>query len=231
VTINGFTIETKSPSPCSKCQEHIGDYYEKAEDLPELPFHYGCKCYYKANQEEIENNTYKELLSYKNILSKKILYAERLQIKLTYSSPLIDLIPLTRHTAKMYNVSKAIGSFIEEYLAMREANTKGSDKYFHAKANALAAQNGSAGYATAYVLSKGREIVQFAWEVITDFGNIEKHLLDTKEDMLANAIGREIGLKNKNATSEKINTLIRQKYKSPEDLIKDYKERQKLRKK
>ena len=62
--IKGFTIETNNKSSCNKCQEHIGNYYENADDLPKIPFHYGCKCFYKADIEEIDESIYTEVKKY-----------------------------------------------------------------------------------------------------------------------------------------------------------------------
>ena len=54
-------------------------------------------------------------------------------------------------------IAGATGDFIRNYNDMREANTIGADKYFHAKANCEAAQRGPAGEATAKTLSDARE--------------------------------------------------------------------------
>jgi hypothetical protein len=53
----------------------------------------------------------------------------------------------------------ATADFVSNYNAMRDANTIGADKYFHAKANCQAAQRGSAGEGTAEVISDVRELV------------------------------------------------------------------------
>ena len=54
-------------------------------------------------------------------------------------------------------VAGAAGDFGRNYRDMREANTIGADKYFHAKANCEAAQRGPAGAATARRISDARE--------------------------------------------------------------------------
>ena len=232
MTIKGFTIETNNKSSCNKCQEHIGNYYENADDLPKIPFHYGCKCFYKADIEEIDESIYTEVKNYKDILIKKVSDAENLFSQFIHKGvPSLTLSPLQQMIGTMYRILNSIEMFSHEYFAMRDANTHGADRYFHAKANARAAQQGNTGYATAYILSKGREIVQVAYNKIFHYNEFEKYWLDTKEDIKANEKGREIGYANKNASSEEIDYKIRKYFGSPKDLIEDYERRQKLKKK
>ena len=232
MTIKGFTIETNNKSSCNKCQDHIGNYYENADDLPKIPFHYGCKCFYKADIEEIDESIYTEVKNYKDILIKKISDAENLFSQLThYGVPSLLLTLLKQMLETMHRVLNSIKIFEVEYYAMRGANTHGADKYFHAKANARVAQQGNTGYATAYILSKGREIAQVAYTVIFEYGKLDTKLRDRKEDMKANEKGREIGYANQDASPEEIDSKIRKHFGSPKDLIEDYERRQKLKKK
>jgi hypothetical protein len=54
---------------------------------------------------------------------------------------------------------QATGDFAENYFDMREAWTKGADKYFHCNANCQASARGPAGETTARTISNAREIV------------------------------------------------------------------------
>ena len=121
--------------------------------------------------------------------------------------------------------------FLHEYFAMRAANTHGADRYFHAKANARAAQQGNTGYASVCILSKGRKIAQVAYKTLFEFSKFEENWFDTKEDMKATEKGREIGYANQDASPEEIDSKIRKHFGSPKDLIEDYERRQKLKKK
>ncbi|MDY0013669.1 MAG: hypothetical protein RBS40_12345 [Rhodocyclaceae bacterium] len=51
----------------------------------------------------------------------------------------------------------ATGDFLRNYRDMRDANTKGADKYFHCKANCEATQRGKQGEQMACLISGGRE--------------------------------------------------------------------------
>jgi len=67
---------------------------------------------------------------------------------------------------------------------MKDANTIGADKYFHAKANNEAAQRGSVGKWTAGMLSDLRE---------NSFPGQQQDKADSRADQKANAYGREGG--------------------------------------
>lgn len=54
-------------------------------------------------------------------------------------------------------VAGATTDFLRNYQDMRQANTIGSDLYFHCKANCQSAQRGETGEATACVISDFRE--------------------------------------------------------------------------
>lgn len=55
-------------------------------------------------------------------------------------------------------VSGAFGDFVSNYGDMRDANTRGGDKYFHCKANCEASQRGIYGQGVAQRMSNLREI-------------------------------------------------------------------------
>jgi hypothetical protein len=76
--------------------------------------------------------------------------------------------------------------FIHNYIDMRIANTKNSDKYFHCKANCEAASHGLVGYTLSIGISEIREI--------SDEHIKNDSAEDCNADREANKLGREGGL-------------------------------------
>lgn len=87
----------------------------------------------------------------------------------------------------------AAGSFYRNYMDMRDANTVGSDKYFHCKANCEATRFGPSGEATAISLSDLRE-----WDDATRKGDTPAMC---RADQAANAFGRSESLASPAACS------------------------------
>lgn len=87
-------------------------------------------------------------------------------------------------------VPNAINDFIKNYKDMKEANTIGADKYFHAKANAEASQKGLLGKLTASAISNLREITDTFKNTLFKGMTLEESLKDSKEDLEANKFGR-----------------------------------------
>ena len=85
-------------------------------------------------------------------------------------------------------IASATSDFLSNYRDMREANTIGADKYFHAKANCQAAQRGAAGEKTAEVISDARE-----WVDVKVKGDPESA---SEADQEANFAGRAAGTAN-----------------------------------
>ena len=92
----------------------------------------------------------------------------------------------------------AAGDFARNYNDMVEANTKYSDKYFHAKANCQASQRGLGGEVISHALSLSREIEEGIRKVILEGKDPIKQIKDAGEDMKANSYGRNLGKNNKN---------------------------------
>ena len=79
---------------------------------------------------------------------------------------------------------------------MREANTIGADKYFHAKANCEAAPRGDAGVAVATVISDSREAVD---------QNVKGDSREaSRDDQVANVSGRALGAANPKASCSQL---------------------------
>lgn len=83
--------------------------------------------------------------------------------------------------------------FYSNWSAMKEANTKGADKYYHAKANCEAAQRGIVGSAVAKGLSDLREYTDNYRNIKEKKMTLEASLKDIEEDQEANREGRDLG--------------------------------------
>jgi RHS repeat-associated protein len=90
----------------------------------------------------------------------------------------------------IYGIHMAPGDFISNYMDMRDANTIGADKFFHCKANCLAAQRGAGGQFVGEVISNGRE-----WFDMNIKGD---SALSSVADQQANRFGRAQGAANPN---------------------------------
>lgn len=73
---------------------------------------------------------------------------------------------------------------------MKKADTKFSDKYFHAKANCQAAQQGKAGAATAKKISDTREKIDIPKNKYIKKYSTEEIITDYRDDQCANYYGR-----------------------------------------
>ncbi|KAM5317727.1 LOW QUALITY PROTEIN: serum amyloid A-2 protein-like [Glossophaga mutica] len=75
------------------------------------------------------------------------------------------------------------------YSDVREANYKGSDKYFHARGNYDAAQRGPGGAWAAKVISDAREQTQRVTDLFK-YGDSGHGVGDSRADQRANRWGR-----------------------------------------
>ena len=88
-----------------------------------------------------------------------------------------------------------LGEFLTNFNNMKDADTKKADKYFHAKANYEAAQQGIVGSAVAKIISDLREWND-AYRNIHEKGYTKEYSeKDIAEDQKANNEGRELGRK------------------------------------
>ena len=97
-----------------------------------------------------------------------------------------------------------LGDFLSNYLALRDANTIGADKYFHAKANFEAAQQGVVGSLVAKVLSDLREASDSFRNVKEKGLTSDESKKDVLDDQNANEIGRKLGRENPRANAYEI---------------------------
>ncbi|XP_035216573.1 serum amyloid A protein-like [Stegodyphus dumicola] len=94
-----------------------------------------------------------------------------------------------RYAQQTRQAWQGAGDMFDAYMEMREANTIGADKYFHAKGNYNAAQRGPGGKWAAEVISDVREMLPFQ-----SSGN---RAADSILDKEANEWGRNGGDPNK----------------------------------
>ena len=88
-----------------------------------------------------------------------------------------------------------LGEFITNYNSMKDADVHGGDKYFHAKANYEAAQQGIVGSAVAKIISDLREWND-AYRNVHQKGYTKEYSdKDIEGDQKANDEGRELGRK------------------------------------
>ena len=87
----------------------------------------------------------------------------------------------------------SLGSFLTNYIEMKNANTHGADKYFHARANYNAAQQGIVGTVIAKMISDLREWTDNYRNIKENGYNPIFSLQDINEDQQANEEGRELG--------------------------------------
>ena len=90
-------------------------------------------------------------------------------------------------------INKTVGIFLSNYLDMKNANTIGADKYFHAKANLEAAQQGIVGEMAAKVIGDVREFTDKYRNIYEKGYSLEESIADINEDLKANQKGRDLG--------------------------------------
>jgi serum amyloid A protein len=191
-----FKWHTGGIKPCYKCSRWDGYVFDKLVDVPDLPVHPNCTCKIEAiglpmNKELSEiglkidtirtqvNRDLSDLNFFTNI--------ENLLEKLIGSVKLL--------LDEMYQISRTIDIFWKNYQEMKIANTIGSDKYFHSKANAEAAQLGVTAEHTAKFISDFREFYEYFTNVHLKKMSLQATLEDSLEDQRANHYGRAIGRK------------------------------------
>lgn len=193
------------PNACEKCQELDGTEYNSKEDIPGKP-HPNCKCYIEEVKDDETCDCYKFFDNIDDILQEaqnlqNEVYNEKEDINRVvdnYShsnSNLIqglinDIVSLEDPLNTLY---QTISIFLVNYYQMRDADTHGADKYFHAKANCEAAQRGIVGEMIAKAIGDLREFVDSYKNIHIKKYTIEESLKDIQEDLEANQEGRDLG--------------------------------------
>ncbi len=93
-------------------------------------------------------------------------------------------------------VQRSAEDFVRNYKNMKEANTINSDKYFHAKANCEAAQNGIAGAVVSRGISDLRELTDVYNNTLRKGMTLQESYEDSIKDQEANRFGRTQGTNN-----------------------------------
>lgn len=105
---------------------------------------------------------------------------------------LTDFKQKSKDNLKKKNI---IDIFLKNYNDVKEANTIGADKYFHAKANCESAQQGK--ILPSEIISTGREIMDTPKNLLRGY-TLEESLNDSLADIEANNFGRQMGLEYPN---------------------------------
>ena len=95
----------------------------------------------------------------------------------------------------MNTLYQTLGIFVTNYDEMKDANTIGADKYFHARANLESAQRGIVGETIAKLIGDLREWTDFYRNTHQKGYSPEESLKDIQEDLEANQEGRDLGRK------------------------------------
>jgi len=90
-------------------------------------------------------------------------------------------------------VAYTLGSFLTNYKVMKDADTYGADKYFHARANYNAAQQGIVGSVVAKIISDLREWTDNYRNINEKGYDSAFSIKDINEDQQANEEGCELG--------------------------------------
>jgi hypothetical protein len=113
------------------------------------------------------------------------------------SSPWIDLDMIKEKLAEAAKFAGdfvgGVGDFAKNYVELRQANTKGADKYFHCMANCESAQRGPGGALAADLISSTREGIDYYTNQLKGLSEAES-TADCLADMRANEAGRQAGI-------------------------------------
>ncbi|PIZ31148.1 MAG: hypothetical protein COY40_02865 [Alphaproteobacteria bacterium CG_4_10_14_0_8_um_filter_53_9] len=151
-----YQWNTKSSDSCYACTRWEQKIFIKLEDVPDLPVHPNCKCSIRA----FETNAKEYIDTYSDFEKVKTSVAREIgELKSWLSAKhWLQLWKVVQALLKDYKeYLSALALLAENYARMRHMNMIGVDKYFHAKANAEAAQLGKIGEETAKFMSDMRE--------------------------------------------------------------------------
>lgn len=196
------------PNACKICQELDGTVYYTKEDIPEKP-HPNCKC---TIEEILMDEEACDCYLFFDNIDSVLQEAEDLQaniineqqdisrIQAEYSNSHSDLIQgmindLVSLEDPLNTLFQTVSIFLVNYHQMREANTIGADKYFHARANCEAAQKGIVGEMIAKAIGDLREFLDSFKNIYIKKYTLEESLKDIQEDLEANQEGRDLGRK------------------------------------
>lgn len=184
------------PHPNCRCHVEVVNEKEEEQDKNQLPQEELCDCWmFFDNIDSVIQEAYH--LQY--LINNDINDISRLKKEYIkdsdnkYIKSLInDLIGMEDPMDALF---QTLGIFVTNYIELRNADTHGADKYFHAKANCEAAQRGIVAETIAKVISDLREYSDNYRNIHEKKMSIEESLKDIAEDQKANEFGRTMGRK------------------------------------
>lgn len=193
---------------CAKCQALDGTEYDSEKDIPSKP-HPNCKCYVEVVEQDkcdcLDDllTELSEILGDAMALQSEILsginFFTNVLITKKCSRPALAIIESCIDALEQ--ILGTVSDFIQNYNDMKEANTIGGDKYFHAKANCQGAQRGELGAIVARGICALREFTDQFSNVFKKGMTLYDSLVDSYEDFEANQYGREQGRNNPDTDS------------------------------
>lgn len=200
-------IWNSSDNACNACSQLDEKEFKTIDEIPDKP-HPNCKC----SLREVEGELCDYCINCLDKMEEMIGDAESLKFEVEIEINDIERIE-SEYTGfdsdDMQRILRDIGSlinplgtlvnviwdFYSNWSTMKEADTPGADKYYHAKANCEAAQNGILGSQIAEGLSNLREYTDDYRNIHEKKLSLEESLKDIEEDQEANREGRELGRK------------------------------------
>lgn len=211
-----YIWHTTGEDTCFSCKRWNGDLFSNHTQIPELPVHPNCQC-----EAEVVLNGQPILLQLKPIvLQMDKLEDELEQDKRAFNSRKnISFLP-KEITQEFENVKEVVEDtyetvriFWRNFNDLQDGNIRFSDKYFHAKANAEAAQLGKVGENVAKLISDSREVTQFYYNILINRMTVLETIDDLLADNIANKAGRLDGMENPDADIRDLERV--QKYRPP----------------
>lgn len=206
-------IWVASGDGCDECQSLDGEEFYSEDEIPDAP-HPNCKCYVEIFYDEDSNSDddEEECDCWEFFDNIDAILDEAQELTDTIVKTINDIETfISEHSDTISNyirgmlndlmsledplntTAQALGIFISNYQQMKDANTHGADKYFHAKANCEAAQLGIVGALIGEAISELREYSDQYRNINDKKLSIEESIKDCEEDQEANREGRATG--------------------------------------
>jgi hypothetical protein len=198
-----FKWHTFGSDSCFSCMRWNQKVFNSLSEVPDLPVHPNCRCKIEVINSAEDTELKQAVPDIQNIQKtvQKDLY--ELSVILLSAITYPGLLGLAQGlVSELRQMLLASYIFLDNYLAMRDADFIGADKYFHAKANAEAAQLGPTAETIAEILSSVREYRDYYNNLYLKKMSLEATLEDMKKDQQSNVFGREQGRKYPNTDSK-----------------------------
>jgi hypothetical protein len=192
-------------NPCDECAALDGQEFDNLDDVPDRP-HPNCQCTVypiqdKKEDEDEECDCLEDLFDEAEELANdgESLIGEIENAISDLASFLNEkFIEPVRNTIEecidlLDQIVGTVQDFVQNYQDMKEANTIGADKYFHAKANCDGTQRGELGEEIAKGISDLREWTDYYRNIYEKGMSEAESAKDIYEDQQANEFGRQQG--------------------------------------